>query len=115
MVSYTAVSALSLDHNFHEEEKLLLISLPSSFRGHPGIAKYQTVGATFSRYFLLDTFSLACAIQIIAKCLRQRHGRNLANHLHNLIVERTGFMLTEFTSFPRMTILPVSIYEYHFC
>ena len=42
--------------------KLLSISLSSSFRGHPGLAKYCTVWATFSRYFLLDAFSLACAI-----------------------------------------------------
>ena len=61
--------ALSLDHDFHEEEKLgklLFISLPSPFRGHPGLAKYPTVWVTFSRYFLLDAFSLACAIQIIS-------------------------------------------------
>ena len=46
-------------------EKLLSISLPSSFRGHPGLAKYHTAWATFSRYFLLDAFSLACAIWIV--------------------------------------------------
>ena len=28
-------------------------------------------------------------------------------------IERTGFMLTESSSFPRMTILSVWIYEYH--
>ena len=43
--------------------KLLSVSLPSSFRDHPGLAKYHAVWATFSR-FLLDTFSLACAIWI---------------------------------------------------
>ena len=42
--------------------ELLSISLPSSFRGHPGIAKYCTVWVIFSRYFLIDAFSLACAI-----------------------------------------------------
>ena len=45
---------LNLDHNFHEQvaknwAKLLIISLPSSYRGHPGLAKYHTVWATFSR------------------------------------------------------------------
>ena len=37
------------------------------------------------------------------------------NHVNSLIVERTGFILTESSGFPRMTILPVWIYEYHFC
>ena len=46
--------------------KLLSISLLSSFRGHPGQAKYNTVRATFSRYFPLDAFSLACIIWIIS-------------------------------------------------
>ena len=46
--------------------KLLLLSLLSSFRGHPGLAKYCTVWATFSRYFLLDAFSLACAIWLVS-------------------------------------------------
>ena len=53
--------------------KLLSISLPFSFRCHPGLAKYRTVWATFSKYFLLDAFSLACAIWIV-KCLHQCHG-----------------------------------------
>ena len=42
---------------------LLSFSLQSSVRGHPGLAKYRTVWATFTRYFLLDAFPLACAIQ----------------------------------------------------
>ena len=95
--------------------KLLSFSLPSSFRGHPGLAKYHTVWATFSRYFLLDAFLLACAIQIVIKCLHQRHNRFLANYLNSLIVGRTGFMLTESTIFSRTNILPAQIYKYHFC
>ena len=47
------------------QEKFLLISLPSYFRGHSGLAKYRTVWATFSRYFQLHSFSLACAIRIV--------------------------------------------------
>ena len=62
------VSALSLDHERFPRRskswaKLLSISLSSSFRGHPGLANVVD-WATFSRYFLLDTFSLACAIRI---------------------------------------------------
>ena len=106
---------VSLDHDYHEEEKLGKIAvnlITIFFRGHPGLAEYRTVWATFSRYFLLDAFSLVCAIQIVSA--HQCHSRFLANHLNSLIVERTGFMLTESTSFPR-TILPIYIYEYHFC
>ena len=50
--------------------KLLSMSLPSSFRGHPGLAKYHTVWATFSWYFLLDPFSLACAIRRLSAYIR---------------------------------------------
>ena len=50
--SHAAVSAVSLDHDIYEElqtvanswAKLLSISLPSSFRGHPGLAKYYGLG-----------------------------------------------------------------------
>ena len=42
--------------------KYLSISLPSSCRGHPGLDKYRTVWIIFSRYFLLDAFSLACVV-----------------------------------------------------
>ena len=69
LILYADVSALSLDHDFHKEEKLGKIAvslLTSSFRGHPGLAKYRTVWTTFSKYFLLDAFSLACAIQIVS-------------------------------------------------
>ena len=69
LYNYATVSALSLDHDFQKKKKdwakLLSISL-SSFRGHPGVVKYHTVWATFSRYFLLDAFSLACAIRIVS-------------------------------------------------
>ena len=48
--SYAAVSALPLDYDFHKDvaiakslTQLLSISLPSSFRGHPGLAKYSKV------------------------------------------------------------------------
>ena len=37
------------------------------------------------------------------------------NYLNSLIVERTGFMFVECTSFPQTTILSVWIYEHHFC
>ena len=59
--------------------KFLSISLPSSRRGHPGLAKYRTAWATFSRYFLLDVFSLACAIWIASAYVRH-HGHFLANY-----------------------------------
>ena len=62
-----------LDSDFYKEvnlAKFLSILLPSSHRGHPGLAKYRTVWATFSTYFLLDAFSLACAIWIVV-CLCQ--------------------------------------------
>ena len=55
--------------------KSLSILLPFSFRGHPGLAKYHTVWATFSKYFLLDPFSLACAIQIVSAYVHQHHSR----------------------------------------
>ena len=47
LILYAAVSALSLDHDFHEEvkggqESELPISLTSSFRGHHGLAKHCT-------------------------------------------------------------------------
>ena len=94
-----------------ELTKLLSISLPSSFSGYLGVTKYHTVWATFSRYFLLDAFSLGCAIRIryIAKCLLQCHSRFLENHLYSFIVKITRFMLTEFTSFSRATMHPSSI------
>ena len=60
--------------------KVLSISLPSSFSGHPGLVKYHTVQATFSRYFLLDQFSLACAIRRVAKCFVRHHGHFLAQY-----------------------------------
>ena len=89
--------------------KLLSISLPSSIRGHSDLAKDCTVWATFSRYILLDAFSLPCAIWIVANEVATSVSRPhfLANHLNSLIIERTGFMLSESTSFPRTTILPV--------
>ena len=46
--------------------KLLSISLPSPFKGHPGLAKYRKVWVTFNKYFLSDAFSLACAIRIVS-------------------------------------------------
>ena len=49
---------------------MLSISLSPSCRGHPGLAKYRTVWATFSRCFLLVAFSLACAIQIVGAYVR---------------------------------------------
>ena len=81
--SYAAVSALSLDHDFHKEvakswTKLLSISLPPTFRSHPGVAKSHTIWDTFSRYFLLDTFSLACGIQIVSGYVRH-HSHFLEN------------------------------------
>ena len=86
--------------------KLLSISLPSPFRGHPDLAKYHTVWTTFSKYFLLDVFSLACAIRIVSTYIR-RNGCFLENHLNSLIVESTGLMFTESTSFLGTIILPV--------
>ena len=74
-------------------EKLLSISIPYSFRGHPGLAKYRTVWTTFSRYFLWclsmmpmmpycsssDAFSLTCTIWIVSAYVRY-HGHFLANY-----------------------------------
>ena len=68
--SYAAVSGLSLNHDFHEEVKAEedcgQSHYPLLLGGHPGLAKYHTVWATFSRYFLLDSFSMACTIQIVS-------------------------------------------------
>ena len=86
-------------------EKLLLVSLPSSRRGYPDLAKYRTVWVTFCSYYLLDAFLLACAFRIASAYIRlsvRHHDRFLANyvnHLNSLIVERSGFILTECTSF----------------
>ena len=74
--------------------KLLSISLPSSRRGHPGLAKYHTIWATFSRYFLLDSFSLAYVIWIVNAYIRH-YGRfltNYINHLNSFIVKGTEFV-----------------------
>ena len=77
--------AVSLDHYMISTKnywaKLLSISLPSSCRGHPSLAKYCTVWATFSRHFLLDAFSLACAIWIVQLVTYvTRHGHFLAHN-----------------------------------
>ena len=73
-INYVTVSALSLNHDFHKDEKLvkvLSVQLPS-FRGHPGLAKYHTFWETFSRYFLLDTFSLVGLYNWDSKSLYHR-------------------------------------------
>ena len=84
-----AVSACSIFgslYDFHKEllkdwTKLLSISLQSSYRGHPGLAKYCTVWETFSRQFLLDAFSLACVIWIVQFVTYVRcHGHFLAKN-----------------------------------
>ena len=85
--------------------KLLSISLPSPFRGNPGLAKYHTVWATFNIYFLLDAFTLTCAIRIVSAYVSIT--ATSWQITSSLIVERTGFMLTESISFSRMTILSV--------
>ena len=58
--SYVAVSGLSLNHDFHEEvkaeEDCSKSHYPILLGDHPGLAKY----------FLLDSFSLACTIQIVS-------------------------------------------------
>ena len=59
--------------NYKSWSQLLSISLPSSFMGHPGLAKYCTVWVTFSRYFLLDSFSLASAIWIVSSAYVRYH------------------------------------------
>ena len=51
-----SVFALSFYHDFHKEVKagqdqMLSISLLSSCRGHPGLAKYCTVWATLAEIF----------------------------------------------------------------
>ena len=89
--------------HFQEEKnwvKLLPVSLLSTIRGDPGLAKYHTVWATLSRHFLLDAFSLACAIWIVVKCIHQRHSRHLANHLNSLIVEELDLCLQSPPVFP---------------
>ena len=81
------------------------------------IDKYHTVWEIFSSFFLLNVFSLAFAIQIVAAYVTGASQPGASwqtiNHLSSLIVERYRFMLTECTSFSRTTILPVQIYEYH--
>ena len=78
--------------DFHEEvakslAKYLSISLPSSFMNHLGLGKYCSLGNLQYRiasYFLLDAFSLACAIQIEIPRLRHAlryHGHFLDNQL----------------------------------
>ena len=75
--------------------KIARESRVKSFRGHPGLAKYHTVWVTFRRYFLLDAFSLTCAVWIVSTYVSQCQGQFLSNHPNSFIVERIGFMLTE--------------------
>ena len=75
------VSVLSLDHDFHEEVKAGQNCCQSHYHlfwDHYGLAKYCTVWGTFSRHFLLNAFSLACAIWIVNVYIK-RHSHFLAN------------------------------------
>ena len=49
--------------------KVLSISLPSSFWGHPGLAKHCTVWVTFSRYFLYIRCLFTGLCNLDSKCL----------------------------------------------
>ena len=80
-----------LGHDFNEEEKLGKIAvnlITISFRDNPSLAKYRTVWATLCcRYLLLDTFSLACKIQIVSAYISIAAAGFFANRLNSLIVE----------------------------
>ena len=109
------ISALSLNHYFHKEEKLEQTCCQSHYHLLLGVILVQLTVA-LSGQPSVDTFSLGCTIQIVRAYTDQHHSRFLANYLNSLVVQRTRFMLEESTSFPspRMIILPVQIYEYHF-
>ena len=54
-LSYAALSTLALDHDRFPRRskswaKLLSISLPSSFRDHPGVAKYYSLQPSVTFY-----------------------------------------------------------------
>ena len=115
--SYAAVSALCLDHDFHKEVKAGRNSYKSQyycifFWGHPVLTKYCTVWATFSRYFLLNTFSMASAIWIVNAYIRH-YSHFLAKYKSPQLFDCRENWLTESTSFLRTTILSVYIYNYH--
>ena len=96
--------------------QLLSILLPSSFWGHPGLTKHHTAGLGNLRQILSIRCLFTGLYNSDSKCLCQHHSRSLASpYLNSLIVERTGFIHTESTSFRKTTILPVQIYEYPFC
>ena len=55
LIVYAAVSTLALDHDRFPRRskswaKLLSISLPSSFRDHPGLAKYRNLQPSVTFY-----------------------------------------------------------------
>ena len=86
-------------------EKLLSVSLPSCHSGHPDLAKYHTVWATFSRYI----FSIKCLLSGLynsASTYVRHHGCFLANckSPQQLGSRKSGFLLTECTSFSKPTI-----------
>ena len=105
---------------FPEEEKLdkiaikLSISLPSSFRGHPGLAKYCTVWATFSRYFLLDAFSMACAIWLVSAYTSASRPL-LGKSPQQFDCKENWIYAYRTHQFSQNGILPVQIYEYYLC
>ena len=111
--SYTAISALSLDHDFHKEVKVGLnccqFHYRFSCRGHPALAKYHTVWRTFSRYYLLNAFSLTCTIQIVS-AFAKNYGSFLVNYVYSPQQLDCGENWTyayRCTGFPRTTILPI--------
>ena len=104
------ISALPLNHDFHEEEKLGQNCCQSHYHLLLGVILVQLTVAQ-SGQPSVDTFSLACTNQIVRAYTDQHHSRFLANHLNSLVVERTRFMLEKSTSFP---ILERSSFQYRF-
>ena len=117
LLQLSAPGYLWIMTDFHEEVKAGQTSCQSHYYLLLWVILVQlniVVWATFSRYFLLDAFSLH-GLYNSNRSLQTTSGITAAswqtiNHLSSLIIERAEFMLTEST---RTTILPVQIYEYH--
>ena len=84
-------------------------------RGHPGIAKYCTVWATFGRYYLLDAFSLTCTIQMVSVYIRH-HSSLLANYkLSQQLDYRENWIYAYRMHKLSHNDYPSSIDKHHFC
>ena len=107
--TYAAVSALILDHDFHEEVKAGQNCCQSSHRGHPGLAINiaQSGNLQILNFYKMPSHWLVQFGSVASSLPMSGITAASWKTINNLNSLRTGFILTKCTSFPRMTILPV--------